>query len=638
MSGADGSVRPGATAGNELSSVAAGQAGRRRDAFTLGVLRSLLESIPLEMAEVLKRTSYHPIFNEVLDFSTALLDREGRLIASSMGVTVHLGALELSAKAVIGHFGSQNLGPGDVLIHNNPFPGGTHLPDVDVITPVHHEGQLVAYAVARGHHGDIGGTHPGSFAGDTTSIFQEGVRIPPIKLYEAGVLNEGVRDLFLANVRVPQFSWGDLQAQAAGCRLGARRIGELFAKYGAQEMTATMAWAMDYSEQLMRSEIAKIPDGTYVFEDFLDNDGIDKERPVKIHARVTVEGSEITVDFSGSDRQVKGPANCVLGVAYSATYCALFNLTDPTIPKNHGCYRPVTIIAPEGLVVNARFPAPVVSGNTETSLRIIDTVSAALARVIPERVIGGDSGTATAHTAGGFDPRTGEYYAWYLGSDPTAWGARATKDGFELAGGPRIGGSVSQVSMEVFETRYPFLVEMYAFMPDSGGPGRFRGGMSGVTIMRPLGHECEVGGANDRCVIPPYGVFGGMPGLHGENKILHADGSETSIDRAGGKIARPGDVLYFRAPGGGGYGDPLDRDLDYLQHDMDIGLVSAESARRDYGAILDESGKAIDRQASEVKRAVLKDEWMRDRIFIDQKTLPFARKAFRTVDIDQQIP
>ncbi len=609
-----------------------------RDLFTLGVLRSLLESIPLEMAEVLKRTSYHPIFNEVLDFSTALLDRQGRLIASSMGVTVHLGALELSAGAVIRRFGADGLKSGDVLIHNNPFPGGTHLPDVDIIMPVHHGGVLVAYAVARGHHGDIGGMHPGSFAGDTVSIFQEGVRIPPIKLYEEGTLNEGVRELFLANVRVPQFSWGDLQAQVAGCRLGARRIGELFAKYGAVEMTGAMEWAMDYSERLMRAEIDRLPDGVYAFEDFLDNDGIDVERPVRIHAKVTVAGSDITVDFSGSDGQVKGPANCVLGVTYSATYCALFNLTDPSIPKNHGCYRPVTIVAPEGLVVNARFPSPVVSGNTETSMRIIDTVSGALARVIPERVIGGDSGTATAHTAGGFDPRTGEYYAWYLGSDPTAWGARATKDGFELAGGPRIGGSVSQVSMEVFETRYPFLVERYEFMPDSGGPGRFRGGTSGITIMRPLDHECEVGGANDRCVIPPYGIFGGMPGLHGENKIIHGDGSETPIDRAGGKIARPGDVLSFRAPGGGGYGDPLERDLDHLQHDLDIGLVSPTSARRDYGAVLEASGTKIDRPATEEKRAVLKSEWMRERLFIDQKTQPFARIPFRTVGMDEQTP
>jgi len=205
------------------------------DVFTLGVLRSLLESVPAEMAEVLKRTSYHPIFNEVLDFSTALLDEQGRLIASSMGVTVHLGALELSAKAIVEHFGEENLAPGDVVIHNNPFPGGTHLPDVDVVVPVYHEGDLVAYSVSRGHHGDIGGMHPGSFAGDTVSIFQEGVRLTPIKLYSEGVLNEGVRDLLLANVRVPQFTWGDLQAQAAGCRLGEKRIQELFKKYGAPD-------------------------------------------------------------------------------------------------------------------------------------------------------------------------------------------------------------------------------------------------------------------------------------------------------------------------------------------------------------------------------------------------------------------
>jgi N-methylhydantoinase B len=328
----------------------------RHDVFTLGVLRSLMESIPLEMAEVLKRTSYHPIFNEVLDFSTALLDGKGRLIASSMGVAVHLGALELSARAIIDRFGRDNLKKGDVMIHNNPFPGGTHLPDVDVIAPVYHKGELVAYSVSRGHHGDIGGMHPGSFAGDTVSIFQEGVRLPPIKLYDQGVLNEGVKDLFLANVRVPQFSWGDLQAQVAGCRLGEKRIEELFEKHGREAMSTAMEWAMDYSEQLMRAEIERIPDGTYTFEDFLDNDGIDKDRPVKIHVRITTEGSDITVDFSGSDPQVKGPANCVLGVVHSATYCAMFNLTDPTIPKNHGCYRPIRIIAPEGLVVNARSP------------------------------------------------------------------------------------------------------------------------------------------------------------------------------------------------------------------------------------------------------------------------------------------
>ncbi len=614
-----------------------GPEGARHDPFTLGVLRSLMESIPSEMAEVLKRTSYHPIFNEVLDFSTALLDAEGQLIASSMGVPVHLGALELSAKAIIARFGKDGLKQGDVLIHNNPFPGGTHLPDVDVLAPVYHQGELVAYSVARGHHGDIGGMHPGSFAGDTTSIFQEGVRLPPIKLYDRGTLNEGVKDLFLANVRVPLFSWGDLQAQLAGCRLGEKRLQDMFERYGPQAMRATMEWALDYSEKLMRAEIEKIPDGTYTFEDYLDNDGIDKDRPVKIHVKITIDGSDVTADFSGSDPQVKGPANCVLGVTHSATYCALFHLTDPTIPKNHGCYRPVTIIAPEGRVVNARFPAPVVSGNTETSLRIIDTVCGALARVLPDKVIAADSGTATAHIAGGFDPRNGEYYAWYLGADPTAWGARATKDGFQASGGPRIGGSVSQIPMEVFETRYPFMVDEYAYQPDSGGPGRFRGGMSGVMVIRPIGHECEIGGCNDRCVIPPYGIFGGMPGLHGQNKIIHPDGSETPIDRAGGEIAREGDVIQFRAPGGGGYGDPLDRDLDHLQHDMDIGLVSSESARRDYGAVVDEATGSVDRPATEANRAALKAEWRRDQIFIDQKTRPFAGKAFRIVGIDEQI-
>lgn len=610
---------------------------KTKDVFTLSVLRSLIESILAEMSEVLKRTSYHPIFNEVLDFSTALLNAKGELISSSMGVVVHLGALELCAKAIINHFGATGFKPGDIVIHNNPFPGGTHLPDLDVLAPVFYQNKLVAFAVARGHHGDIGGMHPGSFAGDTTSIFQEGVRIPPVKLYDAGKLNQAIRDLLLANVRVPAFTWGDLQAQIAGCHVGERRVIELFDKYGPATMYQVMKWALDYSEQLMRAEIDKIPDGTYSFADYLDNDGIDKDKEIKIHVKITVKGNDITFDYSGSDPQVKGPANCVLGVLTSATYCAMFNLTDPTIPKNHGCYRPITIIAPEGLVVNARFPAPVVSGNTETSSRIIDTVIGALARVMPEKVTASDSGTATAHIAGGYDPRTGEYYTWYLGADPCALGGRATKDGFTAAGGPRIGGHVSQIPMEVFETRYPFTVEEFSLVNDSGGPGKFRGGLSGLTVIRPRDHDCEVGGCNDRAIIPPYGIFGGMPGLHGENKIVHKDGRFTPIDRAGGEIAKDGEIIYFRAPGGGGYGNPLERDLDYLQHDVDNGYVSVESARRDYGAVINEKNLVINRKATEANRKKLKAKWHRENIFIDQKTRPFARREFRIVLRDEQL-
>ena len=609
----------------------------KQDVFTFSVLRSLMESIPSEMAEVLKRTSYHPIFNEVLDFSTALLNSNGELIASSQGVTVHLGALELCAKAIINHFGPGGIHLGDILIHNNPYPGGSHLPDVDILTPVFHREQLVAFSVARGHHGEIGGMHPGSFAGDTTSIFQEGIRIPPVKLYDKGKLNQGFIDLLLANVRVPNFTWGDLQSQVASCRLGEKRIQDMFQKYGANAMNEVMDWSMDYSEKLMRAEIEKIPNGTYTFEDFLDNDGIVKDKEVKIHVAITVKGNNITFDFSKSDPQTKGPANCVIGNLSSATYCALLNLTDPSIPVNHGCYRPVTIIAPEGLVINAKFPAPLVSGNTETTSRVIDTITAALARAIPLKVTASDSGTATAHTAGGFDPRTGEYYAWYLGADPCAWGARATKDGFECAGGPRIGGHVAQVPMEVFECRYPFFIEEYRYATDSGGPGKFRGGMSGVTVMRPLGHDCEVGGANDRSVIPPYGIFGGMPGLHGENKIIHKDGTETLINRAGGEPACDGDILYFQAPGGGGYGNPLDRNLEYLQNDIDNGLVSSESARRDYGAILNKKTGKIDREATVKNREKLRAEWNREEIFIDQKTKPFAKREFRIVRMDEKI-
>ena len=299
--------------------------------------------------------------------------------------------------------------------------------------------------------------------------------------------------------------------------------------------------------------------------------------------------------------------------------------------------RPVTVIAPEGRVVNAKFPSPVVSGNTETSERIVDIIIAAMGRVMPEKVTGSDSGTCTAHIAGGTDPRSGEYYAWYIGSDPTAWGARATKDGFQAAGGPRIGGSVSQVPMETFETRFPYIVTEYAYQTDSGGPGKFRGGISGVTVMKPYGHEVIMGGACDRCFIPPYGIFGGMPGKHGDMYVERANGERVPLNRTGGVVVNDGDTVYFKDPGGGGYGSPLERDLDYLQHDIDNEYVSVEAAERDYGAVVDATTRQIDRPATEEKRAKLKVEWKREEIYVDQASLPYARTPFRVVKMTDQL-
>jgi len=607
-----------------------------RDVFTFEVLRSLMESIPREMAEILKRTSYHPIFNEVLDFSTALLNAKGELAAQFVGVPVHLGALELCVRAIINHFGVGGMKPGDVVFHNNPFPGGTHLPDIDVLIPIFYKEKLASFAIARGHHGDIGGMHSGSFAGDTTSIFQEGVRIPPLKLYDEGKLNEGIKDLLLANVHVPTFTWGDLQAQIAACRVGERRMHETFEKYGVDTIERCIDWSFDRSEQLMRQEIERWPDGIYTFADYLDNDGIDKDKEIKIHVKITVKGSNIAFDFSGSAPQVKGPANCVLGNLTSGVYTALFNLTDRTIPKNHGCYQPVTIIAPEGLVVNATFPSPVVSGNTETNLRVIDTITAALAKVMPEKVIAACQGTTCNVIWGGTDPRSREPYALYLAFGGGG-GGRATKDGWAVQVGAQIGGTVSQVPIEEAETRYPFFIEEASIVPDSGGPGRFRGGQTLLWKMHPVGHTCEIGGCQDRSVIPPYGLFGGMPGLHGDNQVIRKSGEVIQVERAGGVTVTPDDLISLRFPGGGGYGDPLDRDLDYLQHDIINGYVSVESARRDYGAVIDENTLNINREATEANRKKLMAEWKRENIFIDQKTKPFARREFRIVHMDEEI-
>jgi len=606
------------------------------DVFTYEVLRSLMESIPREMAEVLKRTSYHPIFNEVLDFSTALLNSKGELAAQYVGVQVHLGALESCARACINRFGKDGFSPGDVIIHNNPYPGGSHLPDVDILVPVFYQNKLRAFAVARGHHGDIGGMHPGSFAGDTTSIFQEGVRMPPIKIYEGGKLAEGVKDLLLANVHVPNYTWGDLQAQIAACRVGDKRMQEMYGKYGAVAIKKTIDWSFDRSEELMREEIDRWPEGIYCFSDYLDNDGIDKDRPVKIAVKIAVKGSNITFDFSDSDPQVKGSANCVLGNLTSGVYTALFNLTDRTIPKNHGCYRPVTIIAPEGIVVNAKFPAPVVSGNTETNLRIIDTIIGAMANVMPDKVVAACEGTTCNVIWGGVDPRSNEHYALYL-SFGGGGGARASKDGWGVQDGAQIGGANGQVPIEEIENKYPFYMEQVCSVVDSGGPGKFRGGITQEWKMRVVGHTSEMGGCQDRSVISPYGLFGGMPGLHGDNHVERENGEIIPTDRSGGVMVTPEDLIYLRFPGGGGYGNPLDRNLDYLQHDIDNGNVSVESAIRDYGAVVDEKTGKIDRKSTEENRKKLKVEWKREEIFVDQWTRPFVRKQFRLIRMDEEL-
>ncbi|MGI0072129.1 MAG: hydantoinase B/oxoprolinase family protein [Thermoplasmata archaeon] len=602
-----------------------------RDPFTLEVLRGLLQSVPREMGVTLKRTSFHPIFNEINDFSCAIVDPEGEMVAQSVSNPPQLGTMESSVRAALDEIGAENLAPGDVVIHNDPFRGGNHLPDVTILLPVFHDDELFLIPANRGHHGDIGGARPGSFAGDSTTIFQEGVRIPPLKLYERGHPNRAVLELLLANVRTPHYMRGDLRAQVAACETGRTRILEIVRRYGAAAVRASCRYAKDHSEALLRAEIAQWPPGTYEFEDFLDSDGIDLDRPVKIHARVTVRGSDLYFDYTGSDLEVRGPLNATFGVLCSATYNSVLCLSDYRIPTNHGCYRPIHVTAPEGTVVHARFPAAVVGGNTETNHRITDAVWAALAIALRDRVPAADMGTTFNVSAGGVDPRSGRYYVWYL-TPPGGMGARPTKDGMGAVVGAKLGGFPAHISLEVFETHFPWVSYEYSLAPDSGGPGEFRGGLAVRWRIGPVGAPAELTVNTDRIFLSPYGLFGGYPGLYGRVVVATDARSEEGPEIGKGSFSIPaGGTLFLRTPGGGGYGSPLRREPAAVVRDVKNEVVSPERAREDYGVVLHDGAAGYDADGTRQLRAQLANERRRDDVFLDQGQPIYTRTRFRVV-------
>lgn len=413
-------------------------------------------------------------------------------------------------------------------------------------------------------------------------------------------------------------------------------------------MKRAIEWTKGYAERRMRAVIATWPDGEYGHEEFMDDDGIDKGRPVKIALKVTKKGSNLTFDFSQSDPQVKGPINSCWSMVNSAVFVAMLNAVAPpegyaTEIANHGCYRPIQVIAPKGLVVNATYDRPVVGGNTETHQRMMDAVLGALTQVIPEKVYGQDMGTTNNCIAGGFDPRKrskenpqGEIYVWYQYPMGGA-GGRATKDGPSV-NGTKIAGHVSNSPMEAFEIVEPWFVEEHAVVQDSGGPGKFRGGLSSVWTMRPVGHEAEFGFNAERSIIPPAGIFGGMPGLHADRRIYRncrdpftyeSDSVEVLESKTGGVPVRPLDLLYQRTPGGGGYGDPYERDPEAVREDALDEYVSIEAAARDYGVVIDPKTLKIDRKATGELRERLRRERPRNHLYFDQATLPYARRPFR---------
>jgi len=535
------------------------------DRITLEVIGSRLLTIAEEMGEALIKASYSSNIKERQDCSTAVFNLRGEVIAQAEHIPMHLGSLMMIVQEILKRYPVAGLRDGDVFVGNDPYTGGsTHLPDITVASPVFHEGEAVGFVANIAHHAD-GSGH------ETRTIYDEGLRIPPICLVEGGRLREDLMELLLLNFRLPRERRGDFRAQFAANRIGAERLGDLLARYGRKTCEAAMDELLAYGERKIRAALGFIPDGVYAFEDWMDDDGAGGP-PVPIRVRIAVAGEEIALDFAGTGTQVPGDINVVYLALVATVYYALKALLDPGIPANGGFYRAIRVEAPAGSIVNARPPAPV-AWRTQTCQRIADVIFGALAPALPDKVIAATNGANSAWVFSGVDPRTGQYYV-YLETIGGGSGARALKDGLD---GVQVHiTNTSNRPVECLEMEYPLLVEEYGLVEGSGGPGRFRGGLGLRRTIRVLAGEATFLGTLDRASVAPWGLFGGGEGGKG-GVVLNA--GRPSERRLGSKVAGlrlvEGDAVTIVTPGAGGYGPPAERDPALIERDRREGKVSA---------------------------------------------------------------
>ena len=511
----------------------------------LEIFKSLFHAIAEEMGATLKRTAFSPNIKERRDYSCAIFDHHGDMLAQGDHMPVHLGSMPLSVKAAIEN---RNIGPGDIVILNDPYKGGTHLPDITLVSGVFSRKKLIFYVACRAHHSDVGGMSPGSMP-LAVEIYQEGLRIPPIKLMSGGKLNTDVWDLILSNVRTPQEREGDLAAMLGANRTGERRLMEVVEKYGWNEVSRYVTEILNYSERMTRHAISVIPDGTYEAEDFLDNDGI-TDKPIAIRVRIQIKGDQAVIDFSRSDPQVQGSVNAVYAITASVVFYVFRTLVSLLIPSNAGGMRPLQIIAPEGTIVNARPPAAVCGGNVETSQRIVDVLYKCLAGAMPGRIPAASQGTMNNFTFGGIDPRTQKPVAYYE-TVSGGMGARPTMDG--LSGVHTHMTNSMNTPVEALEHAYPVRMLRYSLRPESGGQGKCRGGDGVIRELRFLA-KAQITVLSDRRKFPPYGLNGGEPGQRGMNVLIRKDGRREELPSKFSTSVEAGDILSIQSPGGGGWG------------------------------------------------------------------------------------
>ena len=556
------------------------------DPATFEIVKNSFAKIAEEMRIVLAKTAYSPILKSAGDYSCGVFDAKGSMVAQGPDLPIHLGSMPDAVRAVVAAFGS-DVHDGDVFIHNDPYFGGSHLPDVNVVRPAFHEGRLLGYACLRAHWPDVGSATPGSY-GAVTEIYGEGLRLPPLRLIAKGALNVDLEKVILANVRTPDERKGDLGAQLAATLRAIERLKALAQRYGAERLIGYMAEVMNYSERLMRATLADLPDGEGTFEDFCDGDGIaddaqGRDAPFWIRMRVKKTGDRLLVDFAGSDPQVKGPINAPLSVTASGIFCGLKMAVDPTslIPPNSGCWRTIEVKAPKGSVVNAEFPAPVVYANHEISHRVADMVMGALVSFWPDQVMACSQGTSAILTFGGVDPRSGRRYVSYE-TIKGGFGARPTKDGINVVASGI--SNTMNTPIEVLEMAFPLRVERYEINPDSGGAGRYRGGCGARRTWRLLpGADATGSLCMERMTSPPFGLLGGKAGAPAVVTLTTPDGATRHLPSKGAFLAPAGSVVDMITPGSGGFGPVEKRDPATIAGDLIDGYVTEKGVREDYG-------------------------------------------------------
>jgi N-methylhydantoinase B len=560
------------------------------DPITFAVIKSGLDSIADDMAYTVIRIARSEIVKDVMDFSAALCAADGQMVAQAKTIAQHLGAIPEAMEAVLSKFGG-DLHDGDVVIMNDPYHGGMHLPDVFMFVPIFEGGRRCAFAVVICHHTDVGGRVPGSNASDSTEIYQEGLRIPPLKLYSRGELNTTLETLIKINVRVPDRVWGDLSAQFAAAQVGKKGLGRLFQRYGADVVESYMSELLDYAERRTREEIKLWPAGIYRFTDYVDSDGF-SDTPIPIVVAITVrQDGTLFVDYSGSSPQVKGALNSTLSFTHSLTYLSVRCVLARDIPNNVGLFRCIKVKAPEASVLNPQMPAAC-AARALTGYRVFDAMLGALAQIVPDRVPAAGEGGNTVICISGLRPNRKPFIIVDMLCG--AWGGRADKDGVEAI--TNASQNLSNMPVEVLEAEHPVRVEDYSFVPDSCGPGRWRGGVGIRRSYRILAPEALLQLRSDRVAFRPYGLDGGGEGGASRNTI-EIDGDVTPIPAKVTMMVRQGTLIVHEQAGAGGFGDPFERPTQLVLEDLLNGKITPDFARNRHGVVITRAG-AIDEETS----------------------------------------